>query len=118
MRRHIITLVLSLTIAYLYGNDNIPNPHLFLKKVYFPVIETPACFTSTVHGKDFLVFVEYSDSLNMRGHYMALEEGMTLFLSDWKPINAMPDFITTAKRKPSDRVSYPWTAYTRKAMHD
>ena len=77
MRRHIITLVLSLTIAYLYGNDDIPNPRLFLKKVYFPVIETPACFTSTVHGKDFLVFVEYSDSLNMRGHYMVLEEGMT-----------------------------------------
>ena len=77
MRRYVLIIVFSLLFAPLFGNDGIPNPRLFQKKVYFPVIETPACFTSSVHGKDFLVFVEYSDSLNMRGHYMALEEGMT-----------------------------------------
>ena len=74
MRRYVLIIVFSLLFAPLFGNDGIPNPRLFQKKVYFPVIETPACFTSSVHGKDFLVFVEYSDSLNMRGHYMALEE--------------------------------------------
>ena len=77
MRRYILTIVFSLFFAHLFGNDDIPDPRLFFKKVYFPVIETPACFTSRVHGKDFLVFVEYSDSLNMRGHYLALEEDMT-----------------------------------------
>ncbi len=81
MRRYIITIVFSLLFASLFGNDGIPNPHLFLKKVYFPVVEVPACFTSTVHGKDFLVFIEYSDSLNIRGHYMAKEETMTDTLS-------------------------------------
>jgi pimeloyl-ACP methyl ester carboxylesterase len=77
MRRFIFTLVLSLLFAPLFGNDGFPKPRLFLKKVYFPVIETPACFTSTVHGKDFLVFIEHSDSLNIKGHYMALEETTT-----------------------------------------
>ena len=76
MRRFVFTIVFSLLFAPLFGNDDIPNPRLFFKKVYFPVIETPACFTSTVHGKDFLVFVEYSDSLNIKGHYMALEKAI------------------------------------------
>ena len=77
MRRYIFAIVFSLSCANLFGNDGIPNPLLFLKKVYFPVIETPACITGTVRGKDFLVFIEYSDSLNIKGHYMPLEEAMT-----------------------------------------
>lgn len=76
MRRYLFITVLSLLFVHLFGNDGIPNPRLFRKKVYFPVIETPACFTSTVHGKDFLVFVEHSDSLNIKGHYMSLEGAM------------------------------------------
>ena len=76
MRRYIFTLVFSFLFISLFGNDDIPNPRLFFKKVYFPIIETPAYFTSTVHGKDFLVFIEYSDSLNIKGHYMDLEETM------------------------------------------
>jgi pimeloyl-ACP methyl ester carboxylesterase len=74
MRRYTITLLLFLWFAHLFGNDGIPNPRLFLKKVYFPVIETPAIFKSRIHGNDYLVFIEYSDSLNVKGHYMALEE--------------------------------------------
>lgn len=77
MRRYIFALVLSLSFVHLFGNDGIPNPRLFLKKVYFPVVETPAVFKSKVHGKELLVFIEYSDSLNVKGHYMALEEDMT-----------------------------------------
>ena len=76
MRRYLFITVLSLLFVHLFGNDGIPNPRQFRKKVYFPVIETPACFTSTVHGKDFLVFVEHSDSLNIKGHYMSLEGAM------------------------------------------
>lgn len=76
MRRCIITIILSLWFAYLFGNDDIPKPRMFLKKVYFPVVETPAIFKSTVHGDDYLIFIEYSDSLNMKGHYMALEGDM------------------------------------------
>ena len=76
MRRFVFTIVFSLLFAPLFDNDDIPNPRLFFKKVYFPVIETPACFTSTVHGKDFLVFIEYSDSLNIKGHYMSMEKAV------------------------------------------
>lgn len=77
MQRFIITIVLSLLSFHLLGNDGIPDPRLFLKGVFFPVVETPAVFTSTVDGMDFLVFIEYSDSLNMKGHYMDREETMT-----------------------------------------
>ena len=76
MRHFLSTLAFLLLFANLFGNEDIPNPRLFSKKVYFPVIETPACFTSRVHGNDFLVFVEYSDSLNIKGHYMSLDETM------------------------------------------
>ena len=76
MRRYSITLLLFLWFAHLFGNDGIPNPRLFFKKVYFPVVETPAVFTSKVHGKELLVFIEYSDSLNVKGHYMSMEENM------------------------------------------
>ena len=77
MRRFITTIILSLLAANLFCNDGLPNPRLFRKKVFFPVIETPAVFTSTVDHKDFLVFIEHSDSLHINGHYMALEENMT-----------------------------------------
>ena len=77
MRRFLATIVLFLLSFQLMGNDGIPNPRLFRKGVYFPVVETPAVFTSTVDDKDFLVFIEYSDSLKMKGHYMAWEETMT-----------------------------------------
>ena len=77
MRRSIITIILSMLFTQLFGNEGIPNPLLYLKKVYFPVIETPACFTSTIRDKDYLVFIEHSDSLHVTGHYMALEEAST-----------------------------------------
>ena len=77
MRRFITTIILSLLAVNLFGNDGLPNPRLFLKKVFFPVIETPAVFSSTVDDKEFLVFIEQSDSLHINGHYMALEEDMT-----------------------------------------
>ena len=77
MRRSILTLFLSLLFTQLFGNDGLPSSHQVLKKVYFPVIETPACFTSTIYDKEFLIFIEYSDSLHINGHYMAMEEVMT-----------------------------------------
>jgi hypothetical protein len=77
MRRFITIIILSLLAVNLFGNDGLPNPRLFLKKVFFPVIETPAVFSSTVDDKEFLVFIEHSDSLHVNGHYMALEEDMT-----------------------------------------
>lgn len=77
MRRFLATIVLSLLSFQLLGNDGTRNPRLFRKGVFFPVVETPAVFTSTVDDKDFLVFIEYSDSLHVKGHYMAWEETMT-----------------------------------------
>lgn len=77
MRRFLAFIFLSLLSFHLLGDDGIPNPRLFLKGVFFPVVETPAVFTSTIDGKDFFVFIEYSDSLTMKGHYMAWEETMT-----------------------------------------
>lgn len=77
MRRYIITIVLSLWLASLLGDNHTQDSTLSWGKAYFPVVETPACFRSNVGGKDFLVFVEYSDSLSIKGHYMSLEENMT-----------------------------------------
>ena len=77
MRRYIITLVFSLWLAHLFGDNPIQDTSLFSEKVCFPVTEAPVCFRSTIDGKDFLVFIEYSDSLNLKGHYMTLEESMT-----------------------------------------
>ena len=77
MRRYIITLVLSLWLTLLFGDNHIQDASLFLRKVRFPFMETPACLRSTIGGKDYLVFVEYSDSLSIKGHYMRLEENMT-----------------------------------------
>ena len=77
MRRYIITLVLPLWLTLLFGDNHIQDVSLFLRKVHFPFMETPACLRSNIGGKDYLVFVEYSDSLSIKGHYMRLEENMT-----------------------------------------
>ena len=70
MKKFVSFLILAsmclLLCVHLFGNDG-----------SFPIIETPTLFKSTIKGRDFLVFVEYSDSLNIKGHYMSLEETMT-----------------------------------------
>ena len=40
MRRFIFTIVLSLLFAPLFGNDGFPKPRLFLKKVYYNLINS------------------------------------------------------------------------------
>ena len=77
MRRYIITIVFSLWLALLFGDNPVQDTSLVSERVCFPVMETPACFRSTINDKDYLVFIEYSDSLNIKGHYMTLEETMT-----------------------------------------
>ena len=76
MRRYLITFGFMLLFANLFGNNRDPDEHLFPKKVVFPIIETPAIFTGTIHDKDFLIFIEHSDSKTIKGHYMSLEETM------------------------------------------
>lgn len=61
----------------LLGNNGTPDPVMKMKGDGFPIIETPTIFKSTIGDRDFLVFVEHSDSLNIKGHYMSLEETMT-----------------------------------------
>ena len=77
MRRYIITLVLSFWLVHLFGDNPVQDTSLVLERVCFPVVEAPACFRSNIDGKDFLVFIEYSDSLSIKGHYMTMEETMT-----------------------------------------
>ncbi|MCR5645358.1 MAG: hypothetical protein K6F96_03060 [Bacteroidales bacterium] len=67
----IIALLLWIT-----ASAKVPSRELFWK-VVFPVMETPAVYTATIDDKVFLVFVEYSDSLLVKGHYMALEATAT-----------------------------------------
>ena len=76
MRRCLITIVLSIGFVLLFG-DNTQDASLSWGNGYFPIMETPACFRSVIGGKGFLVFVEHCDSLNIKGHYMTLEENMT-----------------------------------------
>jgi hypothetical protein len=78
MRRLFITIVISLLSASLFGNNGISNPRQLKlkKKVHFTVIETPAVFTGSIDDKDYLIFIEHSDSLLVTGHYMSLEETM------------------------------------------
>lgn len=76
MRRFFITIAFLSVTAHLFGGIPDYDPLLFFKKVYFPVIETPAVFTSTVHGRNFLIFIEHSDSLNIKGHYMSLDKAI------------------------------------------
>ena len=66
-----------LLCTHLFGNDSTPDPIMFKNGDCFPIIDTPTVFKSTIGDKDFLVFIEYSDSLNIKGHYMSLEETMT-----------------------------------------
>ena len=77
MRRYIITIVLFLWLASLFGNNHTQDTSLFLGEADFPAVEAPTCLRSTIGAKDYLVFVEYSDSLSLKGHYMSLEENMT-----------------------------------------
>lgn len=77
IRRFFFVMVFSLMGLVLWGNNSNPDRGVFLKKVVFPVIETPAVFNATIDKRDYLVFVEHSDSLYISGHYMALEETMT-----------------------------------------
>ena len=72
-----LTTMCLLFCVHLFGNDSISDPDMFMKGDGFPIIETPSVFKSTIGDRDFLVFVEYSDSLNIKGHYMSLEETMT-----------------------------------------
>ena len=76
MRRYLITIVLSIGFVLLFG-DNTQDASLSWGNGYFPIMETPTCFRSVIGGKGFLVFVEHCDSLNIKGHYMTLEENMT-----------------------------------------
>ena len=77
MRRYIITLLFTLWFAHLFGDNHIQDTSSLLGKVSFPVMKTPVCFRSTIHDKNFLVFIEYSDSLNIKGHYMSLNGTMS-----------------------------------------
>ena len=71
MRCYIITIVLSLWLTSLFGDNHKQDTSLCFGKAYFPVVEAPACLRSTIGGKDYLVFVENSDSLSLKGHYMS-----------------------------------------------
>lgn len=70
-----ILLIIAL-LLWITASAKVPSRELFWK-VVFPVMETPAVYTATIDDKDFLVFVEYSDSLLVKGHYMALEATAT-----------------------------------------
>ncbi len=77
MRRYIITIVLFLWLALLFGGNHSQDTCLIFREAYLPAVKPPACLRSTIGGKDYLVFVEHSDSLSIKGHYMSLEENMT-----------------------------------------
>ena len=81
MKKTVSFLILAsmclLFCVHLFGNGSTPDPIMSMKRGCFPIIETPTVFKSTIGGRDFLVFIEYSDSLNIKGHYMSLEETMT-----------------------------------------
>ena len=77
MRRFILTLSLLALSAHLLGGGlHDDGQRTCCKAVRFPVIEAPAVFTGCVDEQGLLVFVEYSDSLNIEGHYMALDGDM------------------------------------------
>ncbi len=74
MRRFLLLLFFPLLVGHLLGGQWGSEARRLSKKVTFPVIETPAIFTGTIDDRHYLVFVEYSDSQHVRGHYMSLEE--------------------------------------------
>ena len=76
MKRICLCLFSLLLVSCLFGNNR-EDKIRFLKQVVFPVIETPAVFEAAIDEKDYLVFVEHSDSLLIEGHYMKLTETMS-----------------------------------------
>lgn len=77
MRRFpLIWLFILLVTIVLCGCKRTKSPFLF-NKAKFPIIETPAVFTGTIQRKDYVVFVEYSDSLSVKGHCMLLDKAMS-----------------------------------------
>lgn len=77
MRRFFTTSVLLLFASILFAGSCANEKRKLFWKVVFPVIETPAVFTGTIDDRNYLIFVEHSDSLHINGHYMSLEETMT-----------------------------------------
>ena len=76
MRRFFTTSVFVLVVSVLLASPPDDARRRLFWKVVFPIIETPAVFTGTVDGRDYLIFIEHSDSLHIRGHYMSLEKAM------------------------------------------
>lgn len=76
MRRFLTTSILLLLVAAVFASPSDNEKRKKNKKVVFPIIETPALFTGVIDDNNYLVFIEYSDSLHVRGHYMSLEETM------------------------------------------
>ena len=77
LRRYFTTSVFLLLASLLFASPTSTEKRKLFRKVVFPVIETPAVFSGSIDDKDYLIFIEHSDSLHVRGHYMSLEETMT-----------------------------------------
>ena len=77
MRRFFTTSIFILLVSTLFACSTSKEKRKPFWKVVFPVIETPATFTGTIDDRDYLIFIEHSDSLYVTGHYMLLEETMT-----------------------------------------
>ena len=77
MRRFFTTSIFILLVSSLFACSTSKEKRKPSWKVVFPVIETPATFTSSIDDKNYLLFIEHSDSLYVTGHYMALGETMT-----------------------------------------
>ena len=77
MRRFFTTSIFILLVSTLFACSTSKEKRKPSWKVVFPLIETPATFTSSIDDKDYLIFIEHSDSLYVTGHYMALGKTMT-----------------------------------------
>ena len=77
MCRFFTTSIFILLVSSLFACSTSKEKRKPSWKVVFPVIETPATFTSSIDDKNYLLFIEHSDSLYVTGHYMALGETMT-----------------------------------------
>lgn len=76
MRRFFTSSVFVLLVSVLWASPLEEARLRLFWKVVFPVIETPSVFTGTIDNRDYLIFIEHSDSQHIRGHYMSLEEAM------------------------------------------